>query len=1115
METVRILHGRAGQVWAPMLREIASQRARGLKVMLLVPEQYTLQAERDLMEDLRLNGLYELDVVSPSRLRNLIREFGGSAGRTALNDQGRLMTMAWVLTRMEKDLLYYHHATGSPGLVQAMADQLMEMKQAGVKPEQLRQCREDLPEGTVRNKLHDLLAVWELYEETIGSRFMDEEDQNEDLLARLPVSGVLKNTCLWIYGFDALPRFLWQLTAQAAACAAEVTVTMTAGATDDPDREIFLAQHASMKRLEDYLTYAGVPWMQDMWRETPGSATDATKRDPAIDWLEKRLFSGQGEPLTGETNAVSLMMAPDPFTEAMAAAATLSDWHEAGIPWESMGVAMADEGLMTGPLETALRSAGIPCYLSRRTDARRHGFCRMLTASVRAVTQGWRQKDVLTVARSGFSPLEERDGMRLENYALENGIDRRKWLSPLTRGKDAADLEPLRAALIAPLQELAEALRQAVDASASVTALVAYLEKIGAREKLEQRETRLLAAGMMTEAAENRQVWRAVLELLEQLWALLGGNRALMKELPALLEAGLQTMTVGTLPPEAECVMAGAAGHLMTGRLQALLVVGLQDEGGESRDVGLLSEPERALILQRTGLQVGTPVSERASLHMTDLYRTLSLPERYLRISWSASGLSGEALRGSGLITEIRRLLPDMKTAGGTGRDSLQTRPLSPEVALDGLAVRAKEMREGVRYGLEDEWEEAFQCLWYSDGWGDRLKRMLDRLGNTVGDERISPENALPLLLRDGLTVSRLETFASCPYRYFIEYGLRPEERKPYAFEATDKGDFFHAVMERYAREAAKADPRWPKIPAEQSAVVLDRVLDDLCATWENGPLTEDAYGRGIGGDAKRIVRTAAMMLTRQYANSNFRPCGSEVRFGGGPDELPALKLDLPDGESVILRGSIDRVDRCEGQDGDYYRVLDFKSSHNELKPVMMQNGVQLQVMMYLAAVTENIPDAIPAGGFYYAVQEPYVAGSLERPEEARKEFEKKMRLDGVVLAEPEVLDAMNTQDKELSIANVLKKDGTIRATASAVDREEMDALLRGSKESASDVACMMRDGHIEVYPAKGKTYNPCARCCRTLCRHHPDRDPVRMMDDEHVDFHSLAALHKRYQGRI
>ena len=726
---------------------------------------------------------------------------------------------------------------------------------------------------------------------------------------------------------------------------------------------------------------------------------------------------------------------------------------------------------MPGILATTLSAAGIPHYIARKDSALRHGLCRMLLGALRSATGGYAVHDVLHMAKSGFSPLTVEEAHQIENYALSNGIDHKRWLSPFTRGEHAEEIEPLREKLIAPVERLRERLRNARSAAQSVEAIFRLLEDTEAYQRLLNREEELLRRGMAAEAAQNRQVWQLIMDLLDQLHALLGERRAVMKDIARFVTSGLTGADIASLPPQPDAVLVGEAGHLLTGRIDALILCGMQDGAMGSAQDSLLSEAERRSLSEAVQRSVGLTKAETAALRQSDFYRTMALPRRKLLITFAQGGQDGSALRPAGLVDDLRGLFPALVVTGGVTADGSEELPLSPQLALDGLAVRLRAMADGQVDSLDPVWINALRWLWRSPEWHERTRQIIAAATADEAAGQLPMELTRKLFTQDTVSISRLEKFAGCPYQHFVDYGLKPVQREAWEFEADDVGEFYHAALQGFAH-AALEHPDWPELPEEEVERLMDGVLAPLTAQWENGPLADTPARQLQGEKYVRTVKRAAWLFTRHARSSRFSTVGEEIVFGeeGG---LPPVVLTLRDGRRIALRGKIDRVDRWEDDAGVYLRVIDYKSGKRELDPTKLWYGLQLQLMLYLQAAAQGLKGNA-AGAFYFMVRDPLVDAE-DAKEAAEKAIAKQLQLKGVVLSDVQVVSAMDAEGTVLG--NIFTKSGGVYANAMAYSQEEMDALLSHTQQKAAELADGIREGDISVSPAQLKDWSACQWC--------------------------------------
>ena len=1095
MTEVRIIGGRSGSLRPRLFRELAE--AKGSRRIVFVPEQYTLQAERDLITGMRLPGLLDLEVISPTKLRTLVRESAGFSGRRALDETGRAMAIQRALSECGSALTFYRDLTDLGGAVPRMDKTLSELREAGLTPEDLEQSAETAKTGARRAKYRDLAMIWRAYDALMADRFEDPAGAWEGTCARLTRSGLWNGARVWIYGFDTVRPDLRRLILAASERCEAVTVMLTMTEAGAPAGRIFRPQRESCAELLALLRERGVEGRTEY---LPAGREQAPA---ALRFLEQALFTGENVSFAEDPGEeIRLFAAAGPTAEARDAVTALMAWHEEGIPWKRMAVALPASSPMESALTAALRSSGIPFFSARKDSAMRHGVCRLLCGALECAAGGYRTEPVIRAAASGFGTLTREEAARLENYAVMHGIDHGRWTKPFTRGEDAAEMEACRLRFLAPVEHLRGALRAARTAAASVEAVVDFLREEGVYGQLRERQAQLTEAGLYAEAVVDRQIWEMLMELLDQLWALLGNRRAGMREMARLVAGALERSRIASLPEEEEGVTIGEIGHMLPGETDALILAGMNDGVMNVGEEDLLSDTEKRGLKERSGMSVGLDRGQMAMIIRADYYRTMTLPEKRLRMTYSLRQEDGTALTPGEPAAEIRRLFPMLSEEGGVRAEGVPEHPWTPRIAMEGIGPRLRDLLRGEAEDLDGEWKEALRLLWTDGRYGPTLRETLRRALPGDGPARIRRETALRLFRAERTSISRLESYAACPYRFFVDHGLRPVSRDAWSFSAADAGDFFHAALQRYL-DRADLEADWPNLSAERVEALMDDILEELTRDWADGPLGADAGGAWQGEEYIRRVRHAASVLTRFAANSDFRVVGTEVPFGTG-EGLPPLILTLEDGSRVALEGKIDRLDAWRGPDGDYLRVLDLKSGEKELSPAKMESGEQLQLMIYLKTAEAGRPGETGAGAMYFPVQDREVSAGT--PEEAEEERIGKVRFRGVALAEESVIRAMDRERHPWSIGKVFKQDGTVsKAAPWAVSESVLRELKEAAVEKAAELCGRIRAGEIPVSPSAGEDGKSACSFCDYACVCRRRKEDERPLDGE-LTFAGLAA---------
>ena len=1094
MSKVRIIGDRSGRVWPLVVRAVRESREAARKVILYVPEQMTLQAERDLILALNLPGLLDIQVISPRKLRQQVNERMGAGDKRPMNELGRAMAVHRVMTEKDNELTYYRNMADLPGAVRRVGEALSELRESEITPEELAEYAQNASTGAERAKMSDMQVIWNGYQELISEQFDEEKTVWTDMLSRLERSGLWDDVQLLVYGFDTVRPDLRELLCRMSRRVHSAQVFLIMDAENAPDGWIFAQQRESVARLETALQETGMAAEEMQARQAREDCAEP------LQWLDKNLFALNPKPFAGETgDAVSLFAAGTPWDEMEMVCATLRRWHVEGIPWRRMAVALPAGAGEESMLRAALKVSGIPCVWQEKERATDHPVCRMLLSALNILSDGYRTSSVIAMARSGWCTLTEEEGLLLEDYARAHGVEDRRWQRPFTAGEDAEKIETIRLKLFAPLEELRTKLREAKNAKASVEAIAHFLEAEEVYQRLGTEETVLLDHGFYREAVINRQIWKLLMDLLEQLWSLLGNRRAKIGDLGHMLESALNSAELASLPERESGVTIGTAGHLLAGDIDAMILPRVQDGTLTAPESGWLTDPERRKLEEATGKSVGIDRETGCRIRKYDFYRTLTLPRRKLRVSWSLRTEDGGTIQPDSLVARLKELFPDVREEGGA-LGGERAEPATPRAALDGLGLWLRDVAES---GEKDAaWEQALITLLRSERYGGTTRQILAELLPEEETRRIRQETARRLFMTDRLSVSRLEQFAACPYRHFIDYGLRPVRREEFTFESGDAGTFFHAALERYMNRAG-TDAAWPDFTPEQVDGYMDAVCAELTEEWQDSPLRGDALGEWTGEGYLRRVHHAAQALTRFAANSDFRTIATEQAFGEA-EGLPPIVMTLADGSRAAIRGKIDRIDTWENGEGVWLRIVDNKSREKKPDPARMAAGEQLQLMIYLKAASDAMPDARLAGALYFPVTDREVDTPYDDPEKIEQDRLSAVRMKGLVAAREDVLRAMDRDISPYSVDKVFNKDGTVSKSATwALDEETLRGLMDAAVEKAGELCDRMRAGEIEASPGEDSVGSVCRYCeYRSICRAGAGNGRKR---DEEITWQDLA----------
>jgi len=1068
---MKIITARPHRLLNVCVARIGEAVQAGRRCMFLVPSQYTLQAEIEIMTRLKIEGTFAIDVLSPGRLQSRVFEMAGQPQSTIFDERGKCMVLTGIIEEEKDNLTVYRSAAagGALGLAQKLSPLIADFKRSGKTAQEILAQLDELDDAHRRapsaKKLQDAARIYAAYEQRMQGRLCDAEDVSREMLARMKRSGVLKGQHVFVYGFDMItPTFAAELVHMAALCDS-LTVAVETDGNSVPDGRLFAPVNFSIDRLERLAKENGVP----VERESIQEALDAPWD---IRLIEGSLFAlgaaaSQDVPQSLELRAVSGMM-----QEVHAAGARLREQMRQGGNPAKMAVVYPKGSDYASMLQNILPLYGVQVYAAQKRAAGAHPLCRFVLSSLAVVSGGWKVGDVTECVQSGFMGLEQEEIDALCAYC--EGMDlraqdmKRPFMYIKEGGEDALSaLNASREKVAAPLSALQKALGGAKTADETINAVLVLLEQVGAFDTLAGMRAELMEARLHAEAEDCAQVWNLLMETLDQLHTLLGESSAPAKVVLSLLESGLSALELAALPPADGAVICGEIGNVRTARVDALFVLGMNDSAGVAPN-GVFTPQEQEEAARITGAYLGMSAAERAALAQLDELKALSGAKRKLYVSYALADETGRALREGTAVQALKRLFPKMQLLGGIAQQEREAMLCAPDAALEALSVALSDAADG-REDIPSSYAQSYAAIAKSEAGREKLLCITKQLGEGA-QKRLPSSQARALYGRPVMSVSRLETFAQCPYRHFVQYGLSPQEELKPGVDRAELGTLYHAAAEQFTRAVSRMEG-FPQISEAACDAAMEEAVGPLVEQWRKSPLGGSARGAAI---ARRIVKTAKRAgrnILSQFEQSRFVPMQSEMVFGR--KGMAPIVLELADGSHVYLQGRIDRVDVLDGEE-KCIRVIDYKSGAKKFDPTMAYFGIQLQLLLYLAAAVEQIPDARAGGFFYCRIADPLIKSESRIKEEIERQLAKKLALAGISLSEVEILRAQDSRH-----AAMITKDGKPSGTyrASMADAQQMEAMTAFARRRAAQLAGDAYAGGIDDYPAVLGQYNACATC--------------------------------------
>ena len=773
--------------------------------------------------------------------------------------------------------------------------------------------------------------------------------------------------------------------------------------------------------------------------------------------------------------------------------------REQGMTYRDIAVVIGDLEGYASYVETEFGQLEIPCFLDRTRGIVLNPMIEYIKSALQLYIKDFSYDTVFHFLRSGMADISREEIDELENYVIRTGARGYRTYSRLfTRRTEelqgnAEGSEQAEEKTMERLNRIRQQFMDAVEilhmgsqekAGDYVSHLYDFLEQNQVQQKLLNYQQQFEKEGDLSRAREYAQIYRLVMDLLDQVYELLGEEEISRQEFADILEAGFGEITVGTIPQNVDRIVVGDMERTRLKQVKVLFFLGVND-GNIPKNAskgGIISDMDREFLIE-SGTEMAPSPRQQMYIQRLYLYLNMTKPSEQLYLSYAKVNSEGKGIRPSYLIDTVRKLFPAMSVEYPQNRSRLE----QIEGRQEGARYLAEELREYVEGTLPEEERQDFYLMYRAyeaDAAGrDLLTRAAFRRYRESGLSRIVARALYGQQLEN--SVSRLETYAACACRHFLQYGLSLQEREEFGFEASDMGTVYHAVLENFAGKLAESNLTWWDFTEDFAAKAVKESVEAYAATYGETVLYSSARNEYAITRMSRILTRTVLTLQKHLKQGSFQPDDYELSFRFAED-LDSIHVDLSEDEKMHLQGRIDRIDVSEDAEHVYVKVIDYKSGNRKFDLAALYYGLQLQLVVYMNAAMEmesrKHPDKeiVPAALLYYHIDDPTIETPVElTDEQINEQILAKLRMNGVVNSDPEVVERLDRymQDKSVVIPVEKKKDGSFSARSGVLSREEMQLISSYVDAKIRSIGREILDGKIAANPYEKGNEEACTYC--------------------------------------
>ena len=1094
--------GKSHRIYEEIMQRAAQEPGRNF--LIIVPDQFTMQTQKDLVMRSDRGGILNIDVLSFGRLSHRILEEVGTKEMPVLDDTGKSLVLQKIAADLKEQLPAMGSLLHKQGYIHEVKSAISEFMQYGISTQDMDKLIASAEKrGALAMKLRDLKTLYRGFQDYIRDHFITTEETLDVLRRSLVKSKILPDSVVVFDGFTGFTPIQNRLIQELMRVCEETIVAVTIGEEEDPyqmdgEQKLF---HLSKKTVADLVKLAAeaeVTRGEDVFvKGGPNRFTEA----PALCYLEQNLFRYQYEPYTEKQCEIRMFEALSPREEVHQTALYIRKLiREEGLTYRDIAVVIGDLEGYASYVETEFGQLEIPCFLDRTRGIVLNPMIEYIKSVLQLYIRDFSYDTVFHFLRSGMADISREEIDELENYVIRTGARGYRTYSRLFTRKteemqqgsgqeDTERAEETMERLNRIRQQFAdtvEILHMAPRAKAGeyVDHLYDFLEQNQVQQKLLNYQQRFEQEGDLAKAREYAQIYRLVMDLLDQIYELLGEEEISLQEFADILEAGFGEITVGTIPQNVDRIVVGDMERTRLKQVKVLFFLGVND-GNIPKNAskgGIISDMDREFLIE-SGTEMAPSPRQQMYIQRLYLYLNMTKPSQRLYLSYAKVNSDGKGIRPSYLIDTVRKLFPQLAVEYPQNRSRLE----QIEGRQEGARYLAEELREYADGTLREEERQDFYLMYRAyeaDPEGrDRLTAAAFRRYKESGLSRIVARALYGRQLEN--SVSRLETYAACACRHFLQYGLSLQEREEFGFEVSDMGNVYHAVLENFAGKLAESGRTWWDFDENFATQAIKEAVEGYAATYGETVLYSSARNEYAITRMSRILTRTVLTLQQHLKQGSFQPDDYELSFRFAED-LDSIHVDLSEEEKMHLQGRIDRIDVSEDAEHVYVKVIDYKSGNKKFDLAALYYGLQLQLVVYMNAAMElesrKHPDKeiVPAALLYYHIDDPTIETPVElTQEQINEEILTKLRMNGVVNSDPAVVERLDRflQDKSKVIPVEKKKDGSFSARSGILSREELHVVSAYVDTKIRQIGREILDGKIAANPYEKGNEEACTYC--------------------------------------
>ncbi len=1090
---LRLIYGRSGTGKSQFCFDEISKLIDYNKIFIITPEQFSFTAEKKLLDAVGRNAVINAEVLTFNRMAyRAIQEMGGGT-KTNLTSCGKSILISDILDTQSQNLKFLGKTDKNINLVSNM---ITELKKHNIKEEQIETSVNLVQDKYLKYKLEDINIFYKEFQDRIKNNFIDEDDVLTKLYENIENLDFLDNSLIYIDEFVGFTPQEYLVIEKLLKKAKMVTITITSDSiieSDNPDSDIFYSSKKTANKIINIAKNINVNIEKSVYLNE-----NYRFKSEELKHLEKNIYNLSYCIYDKEPKNINLFLAKNQYFEVDYIAKNIIELvRTKGYRYKDISVITKNIQSYSGFIKAIFSKYGIPVFIDEKKDINQNILVKYIVSILDVLGTNWSYESVFNYVKTGFVDIEPEEIFKLEAYCIKWGIKgskwyKEKWFYGLENEEEIEKINEIKNKVIQPLVKFKESLNKRKTVEDITKGLYNFLIENDINVKLEQKANKLEELGQIELANTYITSWNILLNIFDELIITVGNKFVGFEKYSNLLKVGIGASKLGKIPATIDQITVGDVDRSRSHKTKAVFIIGLNDGvfPNINTDEGFLDDIDRS-NLRENGLELAKTTMEKLYDDNLNIYKAFTTAENILYLTYSSADSEGRALRPSNLIIKVKKIFPKIYEISDT------IKPYEKITTFNGIF---EDLLYNIRNCIENNqmldevWVNVLKVLLNSSEFSDKFKRSVNAINYTNIPETINEENINKLygnILKT--SVSKLEQYKACPFSYYLKYGLKLSDKDEFKIKSLDTGSFMHDIIDSFFEYIKQSDYVINDLSDKEIYEIIDNIIDEKLKLNRNYIFNSMPKYVVLTTRLRRLIKMSMKYILDTLKQSDFDVLDTEVEFGKNEYYKP-LTIKLDNGKVAQITGKIDRIDIAENKEGKFIRIIDYKSSVKDIDLNQVVSGLQIQLLTYLDAVTEK-ENAISAGVLYFNLIEPVIKASKNlSEEELEKEIRKKFKMQGLVLADINVIKMMDNKIQkgasDIIPVYIDKEENIGKSRSSTISSEDFINLQKYIKKIIKEISEEILKGNIVQNPYYNTKNHktPCEYCSyKSICGFNPN----------------------------